>query len=67
MLLTVADKFVGKIYQLMNARYQPKTVLIICDDNLITIDYKMPIELPDLKADHYSLKVEDTKLIIEYK
>ena len=51
----------------MNARYQPKTVLIICDNNLITIDYKMPIVLPDLKDDHYNLKVEDTKLIIEYK
>lgn len=67
MILTIADKFVSKVYRLMDAKYQPKTVLIICDNNLITIDYKMPIELPDLKADHYSLKVEDTKLIIEYK
>lgn len=67
MILTIADKFVSKVYRLMNVRYQPKTVLIICDDNLIMIDYKMPIVLPELKDDHYSLKVEDTKLIIEYK
>lgn len=67
MLLTIADDFVGRVYRYMQAKYQPKTVLIICDDNLITIDYKMPIALPEIKDDHYSLKVEDTKLIIEYK
>lgn len=67
MILTIADKFVSKVYRLMDAKYHPTTVLIICDDNIMTIDYKMPIALPDLKDDHYSLKVEDTKLIIEYK
>ena len=51
----------------MSAKYQPKTVLITCGENLLTIDYKMPIEAPKLKDSHYSLKVDGTKLIIEYK
>ena len=66
-MLTIADKFISKVYTSMSAKYQPKTVLITCGENLLTIDYKMPIEVPKLKDSHYSLKVDGTKLIIEYK
>lgn len=67
MLLTIADDFVGKVYRYMQAKYQPKTVLITCDENLLTIDYKILIEVPLLKEEHYNLRVDGTKLIIEYK
>lgn len=67
MILTIADPYVGRVYNAIMALCQCKSVNIVCGHDKIVIDFKQPIELPYIIDDRYKIESDGQKVIIELK
>lgn len=67
MILTIADPYVGRVYNAIMTLCQCKSVNIVCGHDKIVIDFKQSIELPYIIDDRYKIESDGQKVTIGLK